>query len=234
MSKFDQKWRNAASPSLASPAIPFGDRLRLDILAGSFPFGGRLKINELAEHYATSHMPVREALRQLQGEGLVNIEPNCGARVRTIDAEFVCDIFDLRMAIEPMLARRAASRISQPLLLEMTSIERSLEACAARHDYPGVLSANKAFHTVMNDAAGNKEAVRVLDRHWNIIVALWGQRGYGAERVAGVIADHCQILVALTHGDGEAAAILAAAHVAKAKQEMLSRFDVSDAVKGAA
>ena len=62
--------------------------LRDDIISGSLPFGSRLRIDELATRYGVSHMPIREALRELHGEGLVVIEPNRGARVRSIDLSF--------------------------------------------------------------------------------------------------------------------------------------------------
>ena len=207
------------------------ERLRHDILSGVFPFGGRLKIDELAARYTTSHMPIREALRRLQGEGLVNVEPNRGARVRAVDVEFVRDLFDLRIALEAMLARRAAERISSLQLDEIRRIESELEKSAARADFAAVLSANQAFHAVINNAAGNIEAIRILDRHWNIIVALWGRHGYGEERVAGVISDHRQIIVALSQRDAEGAAILQTAHAAKAKQEMLGKIQAAETVQ---
>src|SRR5262245_26037780 len=92
-------------------SIEICDRIRDDIVAGALAFGSRLTLEQLATRYATGHMPIREALRQLQGEGLVVQTPNRGARVRAVDVEFVRNIFDLRIAIESMLARRAAERI---------------------------------------------------------------------------------------------------------------------------
>jgi len=202
-------------------------QLRKDILAGLFDFGGRLKIDDLAARYATSHMPIREALRQLQGEGLVMVEPNRGARVRGIDAEFIRDIFDLRIALESMLARRAAERITPTQLAKLAAIEEELEARAAHRDYTAVLTANQAFHATINEAAGNVEAIRVLELHWNLIVALWGRHGYGTDRAAGVISDHRQLVVALRARDADGASILASAHAVKAKQEMLRRFEAN-------
>jgi DNA-binding GntR family transcriptional regulator len=207
------------------------DQLRQDILAGAFPSGGRLKIDELAARYATSHMPVREALRRLQGEGLIQVEPNQGARVRSVDVDFVRDIFDLRIVVEAMLARRAAERITDAQLQTVSDIQRRLESCAGQADYSGVLSANQAFHSAINTIAGNLEAIRVLERHWNIIIGLWSRHGYGAGRAAGVIADHKLIIDALARRDAESAAIFTTAHAAKAKQEMLQRVDA--AVAGA-
>lgn len=209
-------------------------QLRKDILAGLFDFGGRLKIDDLAARYATSHMPIREALRQLQGEGLVIVEPNRGARVRSINMEFIRDIFDLRVALESMLARRAAERITPAQLARLAAIEEKLEARAARKDFTAVLAANQAFHAAINEAAGNVEAIRVLEVHWNLIVALWGRHGYGPDRAAGVVSDHRQLLVALRARDADGAAILASAHAVKAKQEMLRRFDAAATATDAA
>jgi DNA-binding GntR family transcriptional regulator len=105
------------------------DRLRADILAGAFGFGARLKIEDLARRYATSHMPIREALRSLHGEGLIVIEPNRGARVRSIDVDFVRNMFDLRVAIEAMMTRRAAERATSDDLAQLAAIESRLERC---------------------------------------------------------------------------------------------------------
>jgi DNA-binding GntR family transcriptional regulator len=66
-------------------SVAICDRIREDIVSGALPFGSRLTLHRLATRYATGDMPVREALRQLQGEGLVVQTPNCGARVRAVD-----------------------------------------------------------------------------------------------------------------------------------------------------
>lgn len=207
--------------------LPVSERLRHDIIAGSFPFGGRLKIDDLASRYATSHMPIREALRQLHGEGLVDFEPNKGARVRAVDVDFVRDLFDLRIAVEAMLTRRAAQRITSAQIESLERIEADLEASAERADYTGMLVANRRFHGLINEAAGNVEAIRIIESHWNIIVGLWQRHGYGPERAAGVISDHRQLLYSLSHRDTEGAAILATAHAAKARNDILKRMDAA-------
>src|SRR5438876_6200001 len=115
------------------------DRVRDDIVAGALPFGSRLTLEQLATRYATGHMPIREALRQLQGEGLVVQAPNRGARVRAVDVEFVRNIFDLRIVIESMLARRAAERITPEEIATLEAMERAYEACIEARDFAGAL-----------------------------------------------------------------------------------------------
>jgi DNA-binding GntR family transcriptional regulator len=205
-------------------SIEICDRIRNDILAGTLPFGSRLTLNRLAARYATGEMPVREALRQLQGEGLVVQQPNCGARVRAVDVDFVRNIFDLRIAIESMLARRAAERITPDDVAALASVQRNFEACIVVQDFAGALAANRMFHRTINEAAANPEASSLLDRHWNLIAALWNLYGYGEERAAGVISDHHQLIRAFETRDADVAACLAMAHAAKAKQELIARM----------
>lgn len=204
--------------------IEICDRIRDDIVSGTLPFGSRLTLERLATRYATGHMPVREALRQLQGEGLVVQTPNRGARVRAVDVDFVRNIFDLRIAIESMLARRAAERIDVKDMAVLEAVQRDFEACIAARDFAGALAANRSFHRTINEAAGNPEASALLDRHWRLIAALWTLYGYGEERAAGVISDHHQIILAFAMRDADVAACLAMAHAAKAKQELIARM----------
>ena len=210
--------------ALTTASITIRDRVRDDIAAGIFPFGSRLTLDLLAARYSVGHMPVREALRQLEGEGLVVLAPNRCARVRAVDVEFARNIFDLRIAIEAMMARRAAERIDAAHLERLEAIQARYEAQARKRDYDALLRLNREFHDVINEAADNREAAKVVDRHWHVIAALWNLYGYGEKRVAGVISDHRQIIQALTVRDAEVAACLAMAHAAKAKQALITRM----------
>ena len=81
------------------------DLIRDDIVEGRLEPGVRLKTAELAKRYGTSTNPVGEALHQLQGEGMVIISPNRGARVRPISEDFVRNIYEFRALIEHYLVR---------------------------------------------------------------------------------------------------------------------------------
>ena len=76
---------------------------------GDFRQGEWLKISILVERYGLSAAPIREALNQLEAEGLVELLPNRGARVRVITRDFIADLFEIRLAIEPILAQRSAA-----------------------------------------------------------------------------------------------------------------------------
>jgi DNA-binding GntR family transcriptional regulator len=198
-------------------------RLRNDIVAGELPFGARLRIEELAVRYGVSHMPVREALRILHGEGLVVIEPNRGARVRPIYRGFIEDMFDIRTSIETMLARRAAERRTAQHLASLREAASRLESCVARGDYEGVPVANREFHSVINAAAGNLAALAIVDSHWLMLSALLKRYGYGEERFARVIDEHQHLITAIEQRDAQGAALLMGAHIERGKHNLLAR-----------
>ena len=195
-------------------------RIRTDIVAGVLPFGSRLTIDQLASRYETSHMPVREALRELVGEGIVVAEPNRGARVRTIDESFVSELMNVRAGIEGHLARRAAERATSQQIEQLWAIENELEQNIEDGDYVAELAANRKLHTLINTIADSPDATIIVDRHWFLLAALWQQYGYGPDRFAGVANDHQHLILAFEAKDGKAAELIMIAHVMKSKQIM--------------
>jgi DNA-binding GntR family transcriptional regulator len=204
--------------------------LRDDIINGAIAFGARLRIDELATRYGVSHMPVREALRELHGQGLVVIEHNRGARVRPIHIGFVEDLFDIRSAVETMLARRASERRTDAHLRQLQDAEADLEMFVARGEYASVPVANREFHGVINDAAGNPGALSLVDRHWILVAALWQRYGYDQDRFKGVIDDHHHLIRAISRRDATSATMLMGAHIEKAKHDLLERIAASPPV----
>lgn len=197
------------------------DWIRDDIVAGGLAFGARLRIDELASRYRSSHMPVREALRSLAGEGLVVSETNKGARVVTVDRRLVEHLFTIRIAVEVALARQATQAMTRDRLAEVAALEEARLACVRRGDYAQGVEINQRFHRRIYEAAGNGEGLAVLDRHWLLLAALWSRLGYRPERLGGVASDHEHILRALRDGDAEACGIMTAAHVTKTRQDLL-------------
>ncbi|HEY1931043.1 MAG TPA: GntR family transcriptional regulator [Acetobacteraceae bacterium] len=200
------------------------DRILADIASGAFAFGERLTIDDLAIRYQASHMPVREALRALQGAGVLEIGLGRSARVRAFDPAYVENLFSTRSALEVMLVRRAAQHCTPAQLRHIEAIEVELEQRVAAQDYTGALQLNRRMHATINDIAENPDAVAIIDRHCLLIAALWQRVGYGPERYPGVISDHRHLLRALARHDVEAAGTLMGAHVIKAKFDLLARI----------
>lgn len=208
-------------------------RIRDDILAGRLRAGDRLKLADLGRRYGLGLTPVREALRELQGERLVEIVPNCGASVRRLDRAAVDDIFEVRMALEGMTARRAARVATPAAIAELHEVHERLVRHVATSEHRAALEANRDFHRAIAIAGGNGEALAVLERQWRIIPALWKAVDYAPSRLPQVIADHVQLLEALIAGDADGAEAIAVAHVAKARRELLARWPEGEAVRNA-
>lgn len=221
-----KKWPSA---DLDVPAIidtDVVDRLRDRILAGAFSPDRPLRIDALALHFGVSHMPVREALRRLETEGLVSLTPRRGARVIDVTPRFVADLLDVRTLVESFMTRRAVERITPEALRALEAIESRYEGAAARSDVADALHANRDFHRAINRIADNHDGALILDRHWRLIGALWRVYGYEPDRFAGVIADHRQMLTAFAARDVDGAGALAAAHSTRAKQTLLHRMEI--------
>ena len=209
---------------MSTNKLDIGLRIRDDIVSGALRFGERITMDALASRYGVSHMPVREALRELQGEGLVQIEPNRGARVRSIDSSFVENLFEIRTALEVMMVRRAAARCMAGDIAELQAIEDTLEQLIAAGDHALVVAENRRFHQAINRCAANVDALPIVDKHWMLLAALWRHYGYGQDRFSGVANDHQNLIQALAAHDQEAAAMIMGAHATKAKLALLARI----------
>ncbi|MGH7193067.1 MAG: GntR family transcriptional regulator [Candidatus Saccharimonadales bacterium] len=203
-------------------------RIREDIISGTLGFGTRVTMAGLAERYGVSQMPVRVALSQLQGEGLVETTASGRASIRSVDRKFVNSIFDIRRSLEALVIQGAAEQINLDQLAALEQIETELEGMVERADYAGAHKANRIFHQIIADAANNKDAVALLDRHWFLVSALWHRVGYGPERFAGVVTDHQFLIKSLRLRDAGAAVMIVHAHITKAKLVMLDQFPEPD------
>jgi DNA-binding GntR family transcriptional regulator len=121
------------------------DQLQHAILEGVLQPGERLRAEALAQRFGTSRTPVREALLQLEAQGLVEVEPNRGAVVRAFDRDDLLDLYELRALLEPHAAALAARRIAP----------EDIEALERLCDADDLIVANEDFHRIILEAAGS-------------------------------------------------------------------------------
>lgn len=200
------------------------EKLREDILTGYFISGERLKIAELVKRYNVSQMPIREALQQLQGEGLLIIEPNKGAHVRKVDQHFMENIYEIRQVIEVYLTVKCVQSLKEKDLKILNQIQSSYEKAASNEDYSACLQLNRRFHSTLYEAADNPEGLQILERHWQLINTLRLTYGFGTRRTKEVIEEHRAILAALENRDAKAVEKAATLHCINAKSDMLSQM----------
>lgn len=200
--------------------------IRQDIVSGLLPPGAWLKTEELAKRYQVSANPVREALWRLQGEGFVVAVPQQGARVRTVDDDFVRNIFEIREALEPIIVRRFCRRATASDLAAMREAAAEFARLASRKqvDFATLDAANRAFHAVISGGDVNFQALEVMERYAGLISATRAQLPISPARLRQRVDHHAGILQAVVTGDADAAARIAAEHVREAGDDMLAQM----------
>jgi DNA-binding GntR family transcriptional regulator len=121
------------------------------ILDGELKPGERLRAEALAQRFGTSRTPIREALLQLEGQGLVEVEPNRGAVVRAFDREDLLDLYNVRALLEPAAAALAATRIDAGSLDRLITLCEGAETARVEQQIDG----NEEFHRIIGEAAGS-------------------------------------------------------------------------------
>jgi DNA-binding GntR family transcriptional regulator len=206
-------------------------QLHARVLSGELPSGTRLRQEALAQEFGVSRTPVREALRKLQADGLVELQPNRGAVVRGLSPREIRDAYEVRGALEALAAQLAAERISREQLKRLGHAQRefraALERTATRRRggrEVGVRevrlwgSANDEFHQTIHEASGNEVLVATLEQlHRNFPRDL--SRLVVSESTAMLeanVREHEAILEALSRHDAKAAHELMQRHITRA------------------
>ena len=216
--------RNARAAPAQTNYMRLRDLIRADIVEGRLPSGARLKIDELARRYESSAIPVREALQQLQGEGVVVFSPNRGARVRRIDADFLRNIYEVRVLTEPFLIRWFARHRSDAQLAALDNAQRAYDRSIAE-DVPELWhSHNLVFHSICYGSHYNDEARAIAERHNDLLHALATRFPSSRSRALQVCREHWAIIEMVRLQNEDAAAAIVAEHVRHAGQDLIERM----------
>lgn len=142
------------------------DYLREQIVTGKFEDGAPIVIDRVAESLGTSHTPVREAIRRLEAEGLVNYVPNRGARVRGLSRAEFEELVDLRLAIEPLALEKAIKNASPDAFL---SADFEFQQWQKGSGAQEMLSHQWAFLGSLYQPSGLVRTLEVIDANWRLI-----------------------------------------------------------------
>jgi DNA-binding GntR family transcriptional regulator len=184
------------------------------ILSGDLPRGTKLRQASLAEELGVSRTPLREALRRLSTEGLVDFSPNRGATVTELDFGDMRHAWSARVALEPGAARLAAERRDPEAIAAMRSaVERQRVAVA---DGSESFAANRSFHLALAAASGNPHLTRFAEMLWvpRIGMPIYQAQAVDPHGASGWADEHEQIVEAIDAGDADAAERLTRDHVA--------------------
>lgn len=201
---------------------PLHVRMREHIIDGTLSEGAWLKTHDLARMYQVSTNPIREALHQLAGEGFVVMHRNKGARVRTLDEEFVRNIFDVRALIEPYLVTLFVEQATEADLQEMERIQLLIEERPA--DQLVLDRLDEAFHGIMYSRHFNQEALAIRQRHSEVVRGLARRFPVSPARRVAMIEEHRAIMDAVAKHDVAAAKAIVEKHARGAERSLIQRM----------
>lgn len=168
------------------------ETLRDAILNGTLPGGTRLIQADLATQLNVSNTPVREALRDLAGEGLVVFDPHRGSRVRSLDLDEVRELYEMRIALEPLMVRRVMATISPEQLDRAEELCQQLEKTTSLAEWSEL---NREFHSLFALPEKSSRLAAVLSGlrdSSSMYVAI--SLGANSERIADSNTEHAQLI----------------------------------------
>ncbi len=194
--------------------------IRERIISGELPPGAALNQEELAREFGMSRIPIRDALRSLASEGLVQLRAHATASVTPLSIADLQELYEIRIALEPMLSRLALPELT---LDHFAAMAASLAEMKGADDTAVWLRANNSFHQQMYAAAGRPRSEEII-RRARQQTARYTRIYYELDfQVADL--EHEMILAAARHGQADRLAALVTAHLSAGYETMLRYLD---------
>ena len=198
------------------------EHLRHLIVEAILPAGTKLNERELCETLGISRTPLREALKVLAAEGLIEIAPNRGASVAKMSETEIWETFELMSALEALSGELACERISTVELAEIKALHYAMLSCKAQNDLSGYYSRNQEIHNRINAAARNavlSQTYLSLNRR---LQALRFKSNFHPDKWDRAADDHENMIKALEARDGKALATVLRKHLLDKRDAVLS------------
>jgi DNA-binding GntR family transcriptional regulator len=203
--------------------------LREEILRGLMPPGARIGQEEIAARLGVSRVPVREALRILEADGLVTLVANTGAWVAQLSLDECEEIYQIRERVEPLLLRYAAPHLGEEELRGLEELAVRMEASADLEEF---LRLDREFHLLSYSTAETGVLADLVHRLWNTTQHY--RRAFSISvdgRSRRVVHDeHHMIIAALRDGDVEGAERVLEGHIRRTRRHLSQHPEVFDSV----
>ncbi|WP_247872502.1 GntR family transcriptional regulator [Azospirillum sp. TSO35-2] len=198
------------------------DQVRQAILDGTHAAGTQLRQDALAELYGTSRIPVREALFQLEAEGLVRIVPHKGAIVSELSLDEINDVFDLRALLEPRMLAQSAQAFTAEDFAKLDEIQARFETAIALHDVGRWGALNAELHLALYAKARQPRSLAIVtsllqtsDRYTRVQLSQTNAAIGRAER------DHAELIAMCRRGAVYEACRFLQAHIEEVRGDLL-------------
>lgn len=196
-------------------------KLREDILSGKYKEHEELKEVAIGEELGVSRTPVREAFRQLELEGLIQIVPNKGAYVTGITAKDVKDIYMIRSLLEGLCAKLATEKITKEQMEEMEENIYLADFHASKGHMDQMAELDNRFHDILYEACDSKMLEHTLRDYHQYVLRVRQKTLSTNTRGRASNDEHRQIMEAIKAGDADKAQLLANKHMLNAYDNMV-------------
>lgn len=198
------------------------EEIRQAILSGRYPAGSQLRQDALAETYGVSRIPIREALFQLEAEGLVRIVPQKGAIVSELSQAEIDDVFELRALLEPRLYRRSAPLLSKADFDQLEQIQASYVRAIKGGEINQYGQLNAQLHVALYQRANMPRTQQIVasllqtsDRYTRVQLS-------SIDAMNRAMDEHAELIRLSRAGDFEMAAKLLEAHIVTVRTDLLA------------
>ncbi|SOY62989.1 GntR family transcriptional regulator [Cupriavidus taiwanensis] len=230
------------APPVAAPSLPrlarprlhdtVVEHLRQFIVEGVFAPGTKLNERELCETLGISRTPLREALKVLAAEGLVDLLPNRGASISRMSEAEVRESFELMSGLEAFSGELACERITAAELAQIKALHYAMLACRARNDLPGYYSRNQEIHDRINEAARNTPLRQTYQSINRRLQALRFRSNQQRGKWDDAVEDHEEMIRALEARDGKRLAVILKRHLLEKRDAVLPLVSGDHAASG--
>jgi DNA-binding GntR family transcriptional regulator len=210
--------------------VQIADMLRDQIMTGKLKEGEKIKESELCSSLGISKTPLREALRVLSVEGLIELVPNRGAFVTKPTLEEIMEMFDVMSLLEGFCARAACQKMSAAEFQQLARLHEKLETHFEHRDQEEYIRINNQYHSFIQKLAGNRTLNQIVNGLRKKILLYRFQSLNLLERFESSIQEHRELLEAFKNRDHQKADSLMQVHLknqSKALQELAKQSPVT-------
>lgn len=201
------------------------EELRMLIMTGKIKPGTRMMEIELAESMGVSRTPVREAIRQLEKDNLVTIEPRRGAYVSDISADDMADMLFVRQPLEGISTYLATKYMTDDQLRELVEVNKKYETAVNEDATEDLIKLDTKFHKLIADASRNKYLISILEDLQEQVLRFRYIYFKSGRRAAEVIDEHRKIMNSMLDRNEEAAREYSIEHISKLRESIMKEED---------
>jgi len=202
-------------------------RLRALIQAGELKPQERLNEGKLAARFGISRTPLREAIKMLAAEGLVELLPNRGAVVLELSIKDISETFETISGLEAMSGEFACARVTNEEVNEIRALHFEMLACHALRDLPGYYRLNQMIHDAINKAARNDVLRQTYTTINSRLQALRFRSNFDRDKWDAAVREHSEMIEALDARDGRRLAGILKVHVLNKRDCVLAQIAVA-------